>query len=311
MQTLYRIFVFVGLLLALQPVRAEEVPPFPDSCRLVRLAALPITIQNGHVVVDVQLNGQTFHFMVDTGGFVSAISPSAVARLGLQTHPISEEYSVKDAGGGEARRYARIDTITLGTAKLRNLTLMQLQLAAGDDGILAPEILRAFDLDFDFDHGKLNLFKPHRCDDHVVYWTSDFSAIPFTVSDQGHMQFEVRLETKSLRAMLDTGSPYSLIGEQTLKAVLPDRQLTGNRFALRGGSGGQLAATPVTFESLAMGKFLWNTPTLYAASDDSAWKGDGAQLLLGMPEFYGLHAFIAYESRMLYVSRRLPAAAAK
>jgi predicted aspartyl protease len=216
-------------------IPAMAVPAFPENCKLIRLAALPIAIRHGHIVVDVKLNGRPFRFSVDTGGVFSAISSAAVKQLGLSTHPIRDNIRIQDAGGGEANRYARIETITIGTTRLENLTLMEATLPDGEDGVIAPEILRNFDVDLDFDQNLLSLFKPHKCDDHVVYWTDDYATIPFSITEQGHIRLDVELDGKPLHAMLDTGSPYTLIGTETLKSALPTKEAAAPSFGLKGG----------------------------------------------------------------------------
>jgi len=175
--------------------------------------------------------------------------------------------------------------------------------ALGGDGVLAPDLLRNFDVELDFDTRQVNLFKPHRCDDQVVYWTDEYTVVPFVLTEQGHIRIDVAVNGVPLKAMLDTGAPSTLIGDDTLQAKLG---LTGdqrNARLLVGGNGGALGAAPVKLDSLRIGKFLWPNPLVFASTRE-AWKADASDMLLGLNEIGGLHVYIDYRDRKLYLSRR-------
>ena len=294
------VLLLVALIMA--SGRAFAAEPFPDNCKLVRQAGLPFTPGHGRIVVAVGVNGQPMHFVVDTGGFYSTITPAAVDRLGLHPANIRSDLELSDAGGGKATHFARVDELVIGTTHARGLTFMIGEEGQDEDGGLAPEMLRNFDLDFDMGGRTLNLFKPHPCSDHAVYWTDDYTAVPFDITEAGHIRLTVTLNGVPMRALLDTGSPSTLIGED-LAAPLHSADTPDGAMALNGTNGGVLQGTPRLFDNLVIGKFQFQQPALLVASKDSAWRSDGAQILLGLNLLQGLHFYIDYKRKTLYLSR--------
>jgi predicted aspartyl protease len=294
------ILLLVALMLA--SGQAFAVEAFSDNCKLVRQAALPFLPARGHIAVAVGVDGQPLHFIVDTGGFYSAIAPAVVEQLGLHPANIRSDLEISDVGGGKVTHFARVDELTIGTTRARGITLMIDDQNKGEDGALAPEMLRNFDLDFDMGARTLNLFKPHPCSEHAVYWTDDYAAIPFDITEAGHIRLTVTLNGVPMRALLDTGSPGTLIGEGDA-APLHSQDAPEGAMALSGGSGGTLQGTPRLFDSLVIGKFQFQQPALMIATKDSAWKSDGAQILLGLNLLQGLHFYIDYKRKTLYLSR--------
>ncbi|HET7083949.1 MAG TPA: pepsin/retropepsin-like aspartic protease family protein [Rhizomicrobium sp.] len=283
---------------------AQAVEPFPEDCKLVRQASLPFTADRGHIMVDMAVNGHPLRFMVDTGGVFSAISNEAAQAIGLHPAPLGQAFRIRDAGGAEVSHIARIEYITLAQFRSENLTLMISDLPQGEDGVLAPELLRNFDIELDFATRTMNLFKRPRCSEHVVYWTDDFVKLPMRVTTQGHIQIPVTVNDQAIKATIDTGSPVTLIGDNAAKAIIGEGKETGRAFALSGGSGGKVSGSGIAPDSLIIGKFKWVSPTLISTPNKTGWHSDGSEMLLGLDILHDLHVFIDYRGEQLYVSKR-------
>ena len=282
---------------------AEAVEPFTDACKLVRQASLPFVLNHGHIIVDAAVNDHPLHFMVDTGGAVSAITGEAAQAVGLHPAPIGPGFSIQDIGGAEASHYARVEYLSFARFRSENLTLMIADLGPGEDGVLAPELLRNFDIELDFATQTMNLFKRPRCDEHVVYWTDDFVKLPMRVMEQGHIQIPVIVNGHRVKATVDTGSPVTMIDDDVAKAIIGVGNETGQA-TLSGGSGGKVHGAGVTPDSVIVGKFKFVSPTLLATPDKSSWHADGSEMLLGLDILHDLHLFIDYQGQQLYVSKR-------
>jgi predicted aspartyl protease len=283
---------------------AQAVEPFPAECRLVLQASLPFVLNRGHVVVDAAVNDHPLRFAVDTGGVFSAISRPAVQALGIRPAPISQRFDIRDVGGAEITDYARIKYLTLAQFRSENLTLMISGMAQGEDGVLAPDLLRNFDIELDFANQTMNLFKQPRCDDHVVYWTDDFVKLPMEITEQGHIRIPVLVNGTTVKATVDTGAPHTLIGDNAVKAIIGDGSQAMKTVSLSGGGGGRVIGVGVTPDSVTIGKFKWLSPTLISASAKTGWHKDGSEMLLGLDFLHDLHLFIDYQGQALYVSKR-------
>jgi clan AA aspartic protease (TIGR02281 family) len=297
--------ILLGLLLVLGcGTSANAVAEFPEECKLVRQAVLPFTLDKGHILVEVAVNGHPLHFMIDTGGVFSAISNEAAQAIGLHPSTLGQAFTIQDAGGAEVTHIARIEYISFAKFRSENLTLMISTLPHGEDGVLAPDLLRNFDIELDFATQTMNLFKRPRCDEHVVYWTDDFVKLPMRVTEQGHIQIPVTINGQTIKATIDTGSPYTLIGDNAAEAIIGEGKETGQVLSLSGGSGGKISGIGVTPDSLIVGKFRWASPTLISTPNKTGWHMDGSQMLVGLDILHDLHLFIDYKGGQLYVSKR-------
>ncbi len=78
------------------------------------------------------------------------------------------------------------------------------------DGTLAPDLLRNFDLDFNFAIMTLNLFRPHTCEGRAVYWTRGYIALPMDILKSGHARIDVTLDNENMDA-IRTGASLSVM----------------------------------------------------------------------------------------------------
>jgi predicted aspartyl protease len=266
---------------------AKAAEPWPAECKLQREASLPFTLRHGHIVVGVQLNGVPRNFVVDTGGFLSSVTKDAAESQSLKTHLINDNIAISGIGGEKAARYAIADTMRFGNLQANDVRLVIEPDAAGEDGLIAPDYLRNFDIEIDFSQKTMNLFKPHPCTGRAVYWTDHYTTLPLNITSQGHIRVLATLDGKELEALVDTGSPATLIGARTA-------------------SGGNTQAGLHRFGTLQLGNIAINNPPLLVTEDEAAWRSDNASLLLGLQELSKFHLYIAYGRSEMYLSPNLP-----
>ena len=71
-------------------------------------------------------------------------------------------------------------------------------------GLIGPDILARYDIDFDFGSNKFGMFSQDHCEGQVIYWQPKVIAIiPFELERSGHISFPVTLDGVELIAMLD------------------------------------------------------------------------------------------------------------
>lgn len=305
--THFRKLALAGVFLSLPHGGAKAVEPFPADCKLTLAATVPFTLQHGHVNVPVTVNGRPRTFIVDTGGFTSAVSNTVVEEQGIKTYGIRGNVRLQDAGHKSAELYATLDEFVIGNQKARSARMMVME-PGGIEGLIGPDYLRNFDLDFDFASGTLNLFRHHPCSGRAVYWTDDYFVIPMDVTDQGHIRIDVMLEGKPIRAMIDTGSPVTLIGQTVAQSDFNVDMSQVNvdgatATTLTGASGGELNAVPHRFTGLQIGGINIKNPILGITTNERGFHFDYSRLLLGLRELHNLHLYVAYQERKLYFSR--------
>jgi predicted aspartyl protease len=277
---------------------------WPEDCKLVRMAQLPMTFKNSHISIPASVNGKDLTLAVDTGGYASSLTKAATDNLGLVRHRMNSVL-IRDMGGKVADEYVRVDNFRIGNLQRGGVDLLVMESFAGFDGLIAPDILRNYDAEFDFSGGEFNLFKPHSCADHAVYWAGSYAAIPFNITQDGHMRVPVTLDGRDAYAIIDTGAGISALSMQSagrlfdLDATSPDVKKVGK---LTGLSGGEAAAYAYPFKTLIMGGVTVTNPHIMLTEGRNFLSSNNATILLGMDMLPRLHLYIAYREQKLYVT---------
>ena len=290
-----RLAALIGALLsAAVPAAAQE------RCAATPISALPLLQRDGHLLVELDVNARKAVFLLDTGGVTTILSTQMAARLNLGARPIAPRVDVRDAGGVRADRYVTVRSILLGGHRIRARNYMVAPLRAGIDGLLAPDLLRDFDLDLDFAAHRLGLYAAGACAGKPP-GSGGFSSV--TMPDGGsarRMRIEAMLDGRPVLATLDTGARQSYVAASAA-AEMFGLAMPGETGRARGIFGGQVAVTPHAFGALQIGDIVWENPRLNLASPEDGF--DGAPILLGLQQLQGLRLFAAYSENRLYLSR--------
>jgi predicted aspartyl protease len=280
-------------------------PAAGEDCRLVQVAMLDMgTDSSGSVYVPMIIGGQSVNMLIDTGGIFSMLTEDSVQRLGLKKLPAFDA-SVVMFGGKRITQYTEAHDVSLGGLKAASMPMQVLPtgaLVGETGGIIAPNILRSYDDDFDFANAKFRLFSPDHCPGKVVYWTAGgYAEIPFTLDREGHIDLPVQIDGKSIRATLDTGAWRSAMSLQTARHMFHIDENDPKLTAAPGVSSWHGLHYP--FEKLTLDDVAVEHPDLVLISDDAShFYGDSPKLLLGMGILRQLHLYIAYREKKLYVT---------
>ena len=287
-----------------------------ESCSLQQMAALDMQGDASEgVVVDVTINGEPHKFLVDTGGVYSEISQDLAEKLGLRKNEISAE--IYTVSGARLKYGVTVKSLMLGSLVAPNAHLLVNPEYDGLDGIIGPDILQVFDVDFDFAHKRLNLFSPDHCEGKVVYWAKSYSDAEFKLGDGYHIQFVTNLDGHSLRSILDTGSRLTWLSMKyaaqmfSLDETSPGVERTDMNF-------GGKSLYRKAFQSLTLSGIAVENPVIYLRPDLDAQSFsrehsekeasdpiygdtlDSPPLIFGMNVLSKLHLYVAYKEHKLY-----------
>src|SRR5689334_16006047 len=127
---------------------------------------------NRAILIPVTLNGKQKQLLVDTGGAMTEMSPDVADELALPRQRTA--YQLFDVAGRMSNQYIRAD-FGIGTLSSKDMVFMLAP--SGQDlggrpiaGLLAPDILKHYDVDIDFGSGKFNLISQDHCEGKVIYW---------------------------------------------------------------------------------------------------------------------------------------------
>jgi clan AA aspartic protease (TIGR02281 family) len=289
------------LLLAL--AGAAQADPWPENCKLHRVASFPMTLHSRLVTIPVTINGQEKQFMVDTGGYASSVNREVAQALGMRLRNIIR-VRIRDAGGKEATSFVKADSLRLGQMEAKDIDLM-VDEANGFDGVIAPDLLRNYDVDFDFANLKLNLFQPHPCEGKAVYWPSTYAVLPMEITQDGHTRIPVTLDGKDMDAIVDSGASASVMPMSAAERFFDLKRDSANvtrRGELRGGQGSVIDAYSYPFKTLSFGTVTATNPHVLLSDTPNGLSKEHSSLVLGMTELHFLHFYLAYKEHKIYVS---------
>jgi predicted aspartyl protease len=273
-----------------------------EACHLVRITNVDLAMdEEGGVSVPMSIGGRDFKLLIDTGGVTSMLTETSVKVLGLAPKR-TEGIDFMMIGGVRIDHYVVAHDIVFGgltAASLDFLIMPDTRVSSSIGGTLAPDILRAYDDDFDFANAKFSLFSQDHCKGRVVYWTTGpHAAIPFKIDDVGHIELPVQLDGKDIDVNIDTGSSRSYMSFDAAKDMFGFDEKNSALKVVGGGETGLDYKYPfktLTFEGVAV-----NNPDLVLVSK---WRLPGVpRLILGMGILRQLHMYIAYKERKLYVT---------
>ena len=289
-----------------------------------------MNLDQGVPVVPISLADRSKDFIVDTGAYVSVLFPPVVAELGLPRRNVAMR--IIGADGRSSNSVVRVPALGIGRLRAADVSMM-----VGTDndrgasgtpaGLLGPEILQNYDVDFDFAAGKLNLIDPNHCEGQVVYWPARAVAVvPFRLDSSFHIIFRATVDGKELDAMLDTGASNTILylnEAQRLFAIdvnAPDVETIGevqgkaytaniyrrrfNRIELEG----LVISDPsVVLYPDMVGRQLPRGPATGSLLPDPLTRpADLPEMILGMTELSKMHLYIAYKERKLYITSDSP-----
>ncbi len=287
----------LALIVALAPDSASAGP-----CNLMRIAAIDMGFDDAsNPYVPMTISGQTVNMLIDTGGIFSMLSEQSVAMLGLEKLPVFDS-QVKMFGGYRVTEYVEAKDVSLGGLKADRIPLQVVpkeSLATGIGGMIAPNVLMHYDVDFDFGGGKFNLFSPDHCAGQVVYWTQvPYATIPIAVDPVGHIKIPVTLDGVELQAVVDTGATYSTMQLGLARALFPIGDKDLKSLTTRAGKVYQYH-----FKQLSFGGISLTDPEILLAPEDIAKVPASEKLfLIGMSTLRKLHLYIAYRERTIYAT---------
>ena len=277
---------------------AVAAPGDTKSCNLVRLSSLELmTEPNGLVAVPANIDGIDGLLAIDTGGVNNVIGQSVAAKLGLEISDNGPQAAF--FGGVAIHKKTSATKLQLGLIMSKDIPMMVVPsalLQTDEIGMLAPNYLSHFDIEFDFAGTRFNIYSPDHCAGQVVYWTqTGYSAVPFNLSPAGHIVATAMLDTGSDRSVMTFDSARSLFGIQPGDPKLID----GGEVSING-----LPPTKTyryKFATLDLNGVHVQGPQIDIVVGERFKIGE-SDLILGIQTLRQLRMYIAYKEQTLYVT---------
>lgn len=199
-----------------------------DNCtppRLENTVQMEPIGDQGEVAVPITLNGVEKKFLFDTGGgSLNYISPTVALRLGLFR---TDNFLAMDLAGNKSYSVAGARNVKFGAIRAQEGIIFQVVPDLAFDGILSAGTMTSDDLDIDFGAMRLNFFSADHCRGDVVYWPHQALAVVPVTLVASHFEVATTLDGHALTAVIDTGSPWTVLNVAWAKENLGFSPETG------------------------------------------------------------------------------------
>jgi len=204
--------VLSSLYLCAEPVRADTAST--PQCHYVNLVTLPFKTVNNKVIVAGSINGKATDMVLDTGAQSTSLTKAGVENMGLTL--LHSQVSSVGIGGESDTYEVVVDDMALDKyhTKSHRRLLVLMNSFLPYNAIIGANILFSSDVEFNFTDHTVKLFRPSGCDDtFLAYWDNNASEAPLVEmsSKDARQVVMVELNGKKIRAMIDSGAPYSMI----------------------------------------------------------------------------------------------------
>lgn len=293
---------------------AIAAPALADqSCHLTEVASVAMTVDSsGRITVPTTMGGKPVTMLVDTGSPMSLVTYGTARDLDLD---------VKNADLGEAgvavwtmfggltiSQYTKVKNVAIGTLTADSIgfgIFPGTNELAEANGLLGDDIMRNYDVDFDFAGGKFNLFSKDHCDGQVVYWTrGPVAVVPFSQNMWKHIFIDVELDGKKFTALLDTGA-YRTAGDWEPIANVFDIGAHSPGVSAEGHPDQGDGTYRYPFKTLTFGGITVNNPDilLYPRTVSARQNGrNDHDIILGINVLRKFHLYIANGEKKLYIT---------
>lgn len=289
---------FIASLALAAPAAAEP------SCRLDTMGVLPVKWDHQRALVDVRINGKPTRALIDTGGMSTAFFRDGAKALGLSLQP---GLGIFVGPGGSVQGYStHVNELIIGRWRELDKDYHVIGSDFGDVALsIGQDVLSAGEVEFDLAHDVIKMFKPlgdcGRTD--LAYWAQEFMTVDILKRNREspYLRVEVALNGKSVRAMLDTGAPHSIV---TRTAALRTGIDAGGPGTIPLGRGVGIANVGfktwiANFDTFVLGGEEVKNARV-RIGDFGGFGLPDIDMLLGMDFFRAHHIFVSYRQGKMY-----------
>jgi hypothetical protein len=303
-----------------QSARAEDGSAAGADCKLTRLASLPMTtLSDGQLGVPVILGGKEQVLALGLSDPYSFLYESYVKAQSLPVTGMPRSGAGIEVGNSHAKGLASVPGIKIGMISGKDRQFAVFDDTVGKDngsvGELALDFLAHFDVDIDFDKERLNLLSQDHCQGNVVYWASDYAAVPFQTDITGHPSVRMELDGQRLTvAFASNPGPGRMTMAAAKRLFDIDETASGMKVVAVDASGAP-EKYRYPFQHLTIEGVTVNNPDIDLDPTspecrpelrrvEGHWKYcfGSSDLVLGFQELKQLHLYFAFKEKKLYVT---------
>ncbi len=307
MITQSRIRCYATLLSALVAILSQPAAAGGGKCQMAVLVKFPVVMEGPRASVPVSFNGHDTRVWLDSGAFFNFMPKAMAVELGLHTEHLPAGFYVQGIGGSYTPELTRVHEFGIAGVTLHD---MEFIVGGSDSGnaFLGANFLGHWDTEFDLAKGVVNVYTESNCDRvSLAYWGNGMAVGEARLfrgqyDKDFHIYVEVIVNGHSLRAMLDSGAPSSLIGRHAAQSVgidLNSPQVVGS--VKMSGIGSQQRQSWIARTQMISigGEDIKNSPirVIDDASDDRSH-----DMILGVDFLMAHHIIVSQAQRKMFLT---------
>jgi hypothetical protein len=289
-----------------------SLPLCARECATTLFAELPMRIDSaGAVTVPMRVGDQVLNMVVDTGGVGSMLTADAVKRIGARPYnifdgvPANKRLEIIGYQGTRVVSAANVPDIALGRDKHGGpmfLFVSPNKLPPGDDGILSNDILKNYDIEFDFANDKFRMYDLGHCDGAPrALFSEPIAEVPMSTDKFGHILITAKLDGREMEALVDTGFWRSTADWETIQNLFHLTE-TSPSVTASADLKGQIATYRYPFQTLDIEGMSVRIPDIVLAPRAlSNMRNRQPDLILGIDILRHLHIYIDHRDRAIYL----------
>jgi predicted aspartyl protease len=207
-------------------VSALGPPSAYADCQLAKIIELPVSEENPHPSIPVEINGHAEHFVLDSGAMDNMVSAAVASALKLQTYYAAGS-SIRRRGVPASRpiEIARIKELKVAGLTIKDGELSVIGSDAASDGVLGQNVLQHFAVEYDFGDGMMRLFISSGCESaKFAYWLEpdqQYSSLRIGLVDASnpYTMGEAYINGHRIRVAFDSGMSRSLLTREAAERI--------------------------------------------------------------------------------------------
>jgi tetratricopeptide (TPR) repeat protein len=277
------------------------------KCTIARHAEISVTMNSLRPIVPVQINGQDAHLLLDSGAFFSIMSPATAAQFKLKTTNTPFGMRIVGVGGSSLTEVTVVKELKFANGVVQNVEFGVAGAEVGADGLLGQNLLSSFDVEYDFEHGAIRLFRTDGCEDaRLSYWlTADQKPSTLSISPTDDHNPRTTgtayIDGQKIKVLFDTGAYNSLLSlDAAARAGITPQSPGVVEGGYSRGVGRSMVKTYVgTFPSFSIGdsEEIKNARLRFSSVDLN-----GVDMLLGADFFISHRVFVANKEHKMFLS---------
>jgi predicted aspartyl protease len=293
-----------------------------SQCDARPAGELDIHRRGEQAFVTIAVNGKNLNLLLDTGDFVTSLTPEAATRLAL---PASSEPGLQMTGIGGAYVAPVVEAADVqylgehvSNVPFPVLPGSEFRPEEHIDGLFGANFLSAYEVEMDFPAGKLRFYRHNAgCGSTGPAWVAQ--ATRLTATNAGHdlLLIPVSINGVELNAMIDTGSEDTSITRDAAQALgLTDAAMRGDQQITEQGLG-ESTERLHRFDSISIGSATFARPVLAVDDQESPIEANvatqtaaampvphrGVDVILGANFLFQKRIFVAYDRGEVMIDR--------